>query len=141
MYPNTNPILLIPDDEYGERSVSVSLDGDESELIFIDHTAGEMSVRIYIYNIRNWLGHWISKSEAHIFFFQTENTLSTYEPHGCVIVYSAIDRQSFKTAEEILGYLWRFGYTKSKSMILVANKVDLERSRTISIEGNLKQPK
>ena len=53
MYPNTNPILLIPDDEYGERSVSVSLDGDESELIFIDHTAGEMSVRIYIYNIKN----------------------------------------------------------------------------------------
>ena len=47
--PNTNPILLIPDDEYGERSVSVSLDGDESELIFIDHTAGEMSVRIYVY--------------------------------------------------------------------------------------------
>ena len=49
--PNTNPILLIPDDEYGERSVSVSLDGDESELIFIDHTAGEMSVRIYIFII------------------------------------------------------------------------------------------
>lgn len=49
MYPKTNPILLIPDDEYGERSVSVSLDGDESELIFIDHTAGEMSVRIYVY--------------------------------------------------------------------------------------------
>ena len=57
MYPKTNLILLIPDDEYGERSVSVSLDGDESELIFIDHTAGEMSVRIYIYNIRNLLGH------------------------------------------------------------------------------------
>ena len=71
------------------------------------------------------------------FFFQTENTLSTYEPHACVIVYSATDRQSFKTAEEILGYLWRFGYTKSKSMILVANKVDLERSRMISIEGDL----
>ena len=53
MYPKTKPILLIPDDEYGERSVSVSLDGDESELIFIDHTAGEMSVRIHIYNIRN----------------------------------------------------------------------------------------
>ena len=37
-------IIRITDDEYGERSVSVSLDGDESELIFIDHTAGEMSV-------------------------------------------------------------------------------------------------
>lgn len=32
------------DDDFGERSVSVSLDGVESELIFIDHTSGEMSV-------------------------------------------------------------------------------------------------
>ena len=55
-----------------------------------------------------------------------------------MIIYSANDRQSFKVAEEILGYLWRFGYTKSKSMILVANKVDLERSRVISTEGKLK---
>ena len=45
MHPYVNPFLLsLSDDEYGERSVSVSLDGDESELIFIDHTAGEMSV-------------------------------------------------------------------------------------------------
>ena len=61
MYPNTNPILLIPDDEYGERSVSVSLDGDESELIFIDHTAGEMSVRIHIYNNKKLIGPLIIK--------------------------------------------------------------------------------
>ena len=33
------------DEEYGERSVSVNLDGVESELNFIDHTAEEMSVR------------------------------------------------------------------------------------------------
>ena len=32
------------DDEYGERCVSVNLDGEESELVFIDHPAGEMSV-------------------------------------------------------------------------------------------------
>ena len=69
MYPNTNPILLIPDDEYGERSVSVSLDGDESELIFIDHTAGEMSVRIYIYNIEtDWATEY--QNLKHIFFFR-----------------------------------------------------------------------
>jgi len=95
------------DDEYGERSVSVSLDGDESELIFIDHAAGEMS---------------------------TENTLSTYEPCACVVIYSIIDLQSFKIAEETMSYLWRFGYSKAKSVILVGNKVDLERSRIISTE-------
>ena len=32
------------DEEFGERSVSVVLDGEESELVFIDHTSGEMSV-------------------------------------------------------------------------------------------------
>ena len=37
--------LPFPDEEYGERSVSVNLDGVESELNFIDHTAEEMSVR------------------------------------------------------------------------------------------------
>ena len=32
------------DEEFGERSVSVVLDGAESELVFIDHAHGEMSV-------------------------------------------------------------------------------------------------
>ena len=43
--PLLRKLHVLTDDEYGERSVSVSLDGDESELIFIDHAAGEMSVR------------------------------------------------------------------------------------------------
>lgn len=32
------------DDEFGEKTVSILLDGEESELIFIDHPANEMSV-------------------------------------------------------------------------------------------------
>jgi len=32
------------DEEYGEKSVSVLLDGEESELIFVDHPSGDMSV-------------------------------------------------------------------------------------------------
>ena len=32
------------DEEFGERSVFVSLDGIQSELILIDHPSGEMSV-------------------------------------------------------------------------------------------------
>ena len=42
-----------------------------------------------------------------------------------------------QTAEEILGYLWRIGYLVSgrNSIILVANKIDLERSRVIPQEG------
>ena len=72
-----------------------------------------------------------------LFHYQVENTLSTYDPHACVIVYSVVDRGSFILAEEILGYLWRIGYSDNgrASIILVANKVDLERSRLIPQEG------
>lgn len=40
----TNANSLFPDDEFGERTVSVLLDGEESEMIFIDHPSSEMSV-------------------------------------------------------------------------------------------------
>lgn len=75
-----------------------------------------------------------------LFSTQVENTLSTYDPHACVIVYSVVDRGSFALAEEVLGYLWRIGFSDSNkaSIILVANKVDLERSRQISQEGEMK---
>lgn len=67
---------------------------------------------------------------------QVENSLSTYEPHGCVIVYSVVNRSSFRQAEEIVKYLWRENLTKEKAVILVGNKADLARSRVIpSAEG------
>lgn len=67
---------------------------------------------------------------------QVENSLSTYEPHGCVIVYSVVNRSSFRQAEEIVKYLWRENVTKEKAIILVGNKADLARSRVIpSAEG------
>ncbi|CAB3361210.1 Hypothetical predicted protein [Cloeon dipterum] len=97
------------DDEFGEKSVSVLLDGEESEIIFIDHPSSEMSV---------------------------ENSLSTYEPHACVVVYSVTDKASIKVAEDILHYLWRQNFTQEKSVILVGNKADLARARVVpTIEG------
>lgn len=60
-----------------------------------------------------------------------ENSLSTYEPHGCVVVYSVVQRSSFRQAEEIVNYLWRENITKDKAVILVGNKADLARSRLI----------
>uniref|UniRef100_A0A182QUK6 Uncharacterized protein n=1 Tax=Anopheles farauti TaxID=69004 RepID=A0A182QUK6_9DIPT len=93
------------DDEFGEKTVSVLLDGEESEMIFIDHPNVEMSV---------------------------ENSLSTYEPHACVVVYSIVDRNSFRVTEEILNYLWSEHYTKEKAVIIAANKSDLARARVIT---------
>ncbi|CAG7838499.1 unnamed protein product [Allacma fusca] len=94
-----------PDDEFGERTVSVLLDEKESELVFIDHPSVEMSV---------------------------ENCIATYAPHACVVVYSVTDRTSFRTASEILRYLWQEGITQEKAVILVGNKCDLARARVIS---------
>ncbi|EDW79762.1 uncharacterized protein Dwil_GK17958 [Drosophila willistoni] len=93
------------DDEFGEKTVSVLLDDEESEMVFIDHPSVEMSV---------------------------ENSLSTYEPHGCVVVFSVVDKGSFRNAEEIINYLWQENYTKDKAVILVGNKADLARARLIT---------
>ncbi|XP_075210567.1 ras-related protein Rap1-like [Lycorma delicatula] len=102
-YMNTYDASL--DDEFGEKTVSILLDGEESEMVFIDHPTSEMSV---------------------------ENSLSTYEPHACVVVYSVVNRASFKVAEEMLNYLWRENFTKDKSVIVVGNKADLARARIIT---------
>jgi hypothetical protein len=45
---------LRADDEFGEKTVSVLLDGEESEMIFIDHASAEMSVSgIHIHTLHN----------------------------------------------------------------------------------------
>lgn len=67
--------------------------------------------------------------------FQVENSLSTYEPHACIVIYSIVAKPSFQHAEETLNYLWREGYTHEKSVIVVGNKADLARSRVISTAG------
>lgn len=118
------------DDEFGEKTVSILLDGEESELIFIDHPASEMSVRYDEIQLQ------FSTIESIYFFFnQVENSLSTYEPHACVIVYSIVQKSSFRVAEEILNYLWRENITKDKGVIVVGNKADLARSRVIHTAG------
>ncbi|KOC69090.1 GTP-binding protein REM 1 [Habropoda laboriosa] len=108
-YMNTYDASL--DDEFGEKTVSILLDREESEMVFIDHPHVEMSV---------------------------ENSLSTYDPHACIVVYSIVSRSSFQVAEEILNYLWREHYTQERSVIVVGNKSDLVRSRVITEnEGKL----
>ncbi|KAL1115291.1 hypothetical protein AAG570_007322 [Ranatra chinensis] len=97
------------DDEYGEKSVSVLLDGEESELIFIDHPCAEMS---------------------------PTSCLATYtsSPHAYCVVYSTSDRQSFKVAEQCLQALWKADAIRTKAVILVANKTDLVRSRVVTAQ-------
>ena len=51
-----------------------------------------------------------------------------------MVVYSIIDSQSFRKAEEILQYLNTESAGSSRARILVGNKVDLERSRQVTAE-------
>ena len=44
----------VTDDEFGEKSVCVLLDGEESELTFVDHPSSEMSVSISLFKHRNF---------------------------------------------------------------------------------------
>ncbi|XP_054013721.1 GTP-binding protein RAD-like isoform X1 [Hylaeus anthracinus] len=92
------------DEEYGQKNVSVMLDGQETELEIIDHPAAEMSV---------------------------ETFCSTYNPDVYVVVYSVVDSRSLKVAQETLLYLWNSDYMASHGVILVGNKVDLERKREV----------
>ncbi|XP_075165340.1 rad, Gem/Kir family member 1 isoform X3 [Haematobia irritans] len=95
------------DDDSGEKSVSVLLSGEESELIFIDHPYAEMT---------------------------PDDCLTCYDPHGYCVIYSASDRDSFNIAEHVLQVLWTNQNIAQKAVILVANKADLARSRSISAD-------
>ncbi|KAG4078076.1 hypothetical protein HA402_002127 [Bradysia odoriphaga] len=92
------------DDDYGQKTVSVLLDGKETDLEIVDHPACEMS---------------------------TEAFCSTYNIDIFVVVYSVVDRKSFKTAEKVLHYLRDSEMLFTRGAILVGNKTDLERQRQV----------
>ncbi|XP_024085639.1 GTP-binding protein GEM [Cimex lectularius] len=49
-----------------------------------------------------------------------------------LVMYSCVDKASFQKAEELLNKLQHGLLTRNKPIILVANKVDLARSRAVS---------
>ena len=56
-------------------------------------------------------------------------------PHACIVVYSIVDKDSFIKAQDILQYLAKQSCNDKRARILVGNKVDLQRSRQVSIQG------
>ena len=88
------------------KEVSVSVDGAETRLIFVDHQDGDMSL---------------------------ENQLSTYCPDGFLVVFAVDDESSLTQAENILSDIkLELGH---KPCILVANKTDLVRNRIVRTTG------
>jgi Rad and Gem related GTP binding protein 1 len=64
--------------------------------------------------------------------------MSSYDPHGFLVIYSSSDKSSFLVAERVLQALWTSENIAQKAVILVGNKADLARSRLVSSEGKLK---
>ncbi|CAH1364688.1 unnamed protein product [Tenebrio molitor] len=96
------------DDESGEKSVSVLLAGEESELTFIDFATADLS---------------------------PDSCINKYtDPNAYCVVYSSADRSSLACAEKILQTLWTLDTISTKAVILVANKADLVRSKVVSTE-------
>ena len=56
----SNALLIAAEEEYGEKCVNVMLDGEESELVFIDHASSEISVSFHLESL--------SKKKLWIFF-------------------------------------------------------------------------
>ncbi|GBP33834.1 GTP-binding protein GEM [Eumeta japonica] len=123
------------DDEFGEKSVSVLLDGEESEMIFIDHPSTEMSVDGCQRGKRDMLRSYHVEMFGLCLPFReigVENCLSTYEPHACVVVYSVVAKSSMTRAAELLAYLVREQFTVDRTVVLVGNKADLARARQVT---------
>lgn len=65
------------------------------------------------------------------FFFQDE----LEKCDAFVIVYSVVDKSSFTHAEHLLASFQDMDLIRTRPAILVANKIDLARSRAVSSQG------
>lgn len=55
-------------------------------------------------------------------------------PDAFVMMYSVIDKNSFKTTEDELARLQNWDALRSRAIIVVGNKIDLVRSRAVSTQ-------
>ena len=58
-------------------------------------------------------------------------------PDAFVMMYSVIDKTSFKTTEDELARLQNWDALRFRVLIVVGNKIDLVRSRAVSTQGKL----
>lgn len=94
--------------------------------------------RIYFHH-RRWSMFFAEFFHFSFHFSEVESFCSTYNPDVYVVVYSVVDRRSFKAAEETLLYLWKSDYMATRGVILVGNKVDLERKREVPSVGEYRR--
>lgn len=54
-----------------------------------------------------------------------------------LVVYSVVDKATFSRAEQLLNMLHDMDLSRTRPIILVANKIDLARSRAVSSQGKV----
>ncbi|XP_022246276.1 uncharacterized protein LOC106462886 [Limulus polyphemus] len=97
-----------PDDE-NEKSVTVVLNGDESELMFVECTAQDLL-------------HQVKDSPSSV---------ANYDAY--IVVYSVTNKRSFQKSMELVNHLTIMDNAGSiKAAILVGNKTDLARLRSVT---------
>ncbi|XP_076370529.1 uncharacterized protein LOC143256761 [Tachypleus tridentatus] len=97
-------------DEGDEKLVTVILNGDEFELLFIEQT--------------------IPENET-----ETNFTLMVENADAYVVVYSVTHRESFQLAKTIIKHIKKLHDMDKKTVILAGNKTDLARLRTVSTDA------
>ena len=105
-----------------EKEVVLSVNGQESRIVFIDHEHGEMEVSEDM-EYQEMINQGM---------FQVENMIQTYCPHAMMVVMAVDDISSLELAEHLLLYLSHSGSIEEKAGILVANMADLVMNREIN---------
>ncbi|KAG7295845.1 hypothetical protein JYU34_020928 [Plutella xylostella] len=95
------------DGEGIEQKVSIMLNGEESELYFVNCTTVK------------------------------EEMERLEPPDAFIIIYSVVDKASFQKAEQELARLLDGDMLRARPAVLAANKIDLARSRAVSTQGEL----
>ncbi|ALC42049.1 Rgk3 [Drosophila busckii] len=74
------------------------------------------------------------ESELKFVTGNTENKEELEQADAFLVVYSCIDKESFTRAKQILSRLQDMDLLRHRPTILVANKIDLARSRSVSAQ-------
>lgn len=74
------------------------------------------------------------ESELKFVTDNKENKDELEKSDAYLVVYSVVDKASFSRAEQILSYLQDMDLIRTRPVILVANKIDLARSRAVSAQ-------